>query len=112
MNTTHIVRDSDRENEISRLKIELRDWQDSSEAYRADAKRLHASLTEAVAYADVAAQMEGMPVGKQCKRLTATAVGKDPIDTVVFDVADARVILADAAKSLSHQQQPNTKEST
>ena len=26
--------------EIARLRIELRDWQDSSEAYRADAERL------------------------------------------------------------------------
>ena len=29
--------------ELSRLRIELRDWQDSSEAYRADAERLRAA---------------------------------------------------------------------
>lgn len=31
--------------EIERLQRELRDWQDSSEAYRADEKRLRAALS-------------------------------------------------------------------
>lgn len=93
--------------EIERLQRDLKDWQDLSEAYRADAKRLAASLTEAVTYADVAAQMEGMPSGKQCKRLTATVIGKDPIDAVVFDVSGARAILADAEKSLQLPAPPS-----
>ncbi len=89
--------------ENERLKRDLKDWQDSSEAFRADARRLAASLREAIAYADAAAEAEGMPAGKQCKRLSAMSVGCDSsdIDVVVFDVAGARVILADTERALS-----------
>jgi hypothetical protein len=70
----------------------------------AEIAKLRAAVRQAVAYADVAAQMEGMPAGKQCKRLTATAIGDNPIATVVFDVAAARALLPALEQSMPQEE--------
>jgi hypothetical protein len=64
-------------------------------AAESDASRLREALEEAVEYADIAAQMEGMPAGKQAVRLTATAVNLDGSSFVTkeFDVRKARAAL-------------------
>lgn len=53
------------------------------------------AIKQAIAYADVAAQAEGMPAGKQATRLTATGVNLDGSGyvTAEFDVKKARAAL-------------------
>lgn len=68
---------------------------------RAQIENLRTSLQQAIDYADAAAREEGMPEGKQCKRLAVQEVtltgplGGRPV--VVFDVAKARALIGDSA---------------
>lgn len=78
------------------------EWQ-AAQALRAAVNRdqhfaeMVEALEQAVAYADVVARNEGMPAGKQAKRLTATAIsldGSGPFESAVFEVSVARALLS------------------
>lgn len=82
------------------VELNLSDLRDTMERMaavlkrqEADAKALRFYLSEAVAYADANAEMEGMPAGKQCKRLTSTVIESGVSVTKVFDVSGSRDIL-------------------
>lgn len=72
------------------------------------ARGLFDTLSNAVAYADIVAQNEGMPAGKQAKRLTATTVNRDgsAFITADFDVKGARAAMAAFESSLKSTDAP------
>lgn len=60
---------------------------------RRENEKLREALGEAIAYADAAALVEGMPQGKQCARLTVGDYG----NAKVWDVSRARALLSPAS---------------
>jgi hypothetical protein len=86
--------------DVVKLKQELADAVYGWDAAHRENELLRAALREAVAYADAAAQEEGMPGDKQCKRLTIREIqliGKPtPGLPVEWDVAAARKLISSA----------------